>query len=254
MSAREEDAERQYSSAEIMKAINEGNKAIASKIEDLNSTLVSLQQKTTFIEKKQEDLEGGLNRLDGDVENLSRRLAQTEQTVQDLRAKVDDMENRSRRCNLRLTGLPEGCEGSSPTKFIEKLLQDILGADSFPNGVELQRAHRSVAPRPKPGQPPRAVIMQFLRYQDKERALTVARQLGTLRHENNIIRLYPDYSFELQQKRRRFDETKKILREKKVEYRLVYPARLLLKHAGKDLTYTDSNEARKFAESLSSAQ
>ena len=219
-----------------MAAINEGNKA--SNIEDLNSTLKTLQHKTTLIEKKQEDLEGGLNRLDGDVDNLSRHLAKTEQTVQDLRAKMDDMVNRSRRCNLRLTGLPEGCEGGSPIKYVEKLQQNILGADNFPNGVELQRAHRSLAPRPKPGQLLRAIIMQFLRY---------------LRHENNIIRLFPDYSFELQQKRRRFDETKKILREKRVEHRLVYPARLLLKHAGKDLTYTDPDEARKFAKNLSTA-
>uniref|UniRef100_A0A3B4U078 L1 transposable element RRM domain-containing protein n=1 Tax=Seriola dumerili TaxID=41447 RepID=A0A3B4U078_SERDU len=199
-----------------------------------------------YSSRKQEDMEGGLNRLDGDMDTLSRRLAQTEQTVQDLRAKVDDMENRSRRCNLRLTGLPEGCEGGSPTKYVEKILQNILGADTFPNGVELQRAHRSLMSRPKPGQPPRAIIMQFLRYQDKERALTAARRLGTLRYENNTIRLYPDYSFELQQKRRRFDETKKILREKRVEYRLVYPARLLMKHAGKDLIYTDPGEALKF--------
>lgn len=248
MSEQGEGTEREYSSAEIMAAINEGNKAITSKTEDLNSTLKTLQHKTTLIEKKQEDMEGGLNRLDSDVDNLSRRLAQTEQTVQDLRAKMDDMENRSRRCNLRLTGLPEGCEGGSPIKYVEKLLQNILGADNFPNGVELQRAHRSLAPRPKPGQPPR---VQFLRYQDKEQALTAARQLGTLRHENNIIRLYPDYSFELQQKRRRFDETKEILRENRVEYRLVYPACLLLKHAGKDLTYTDPDEARKFAKNLS---
>ena len=93
-------------------------------------------------------------------------------------------------------------------------------------------------------------MMQFLRYQDKERALARARQLGTLRHENNIIRLYPDYSFDLQQKRRRFDDTKKILWEKKVDYRLVYPARQLLKHAGKETSYTDPVEAHTFAESL----
>ena len=196
-------------------------------------------------------MEGGLNRIDSDVDNLSRRLAQAEHNIEDLKAKMDDMENRSRRCNIRLTGLPEGSEGSSPTKYVEKLLQNILGADNFPNGVELQHAHRTLALRPKPGQPPRAIIMQFLRYQDKERALTVVRQRGTLRHENNIIRLYPDYSFELQQKRRRFDEAKKILREKRVEYRLVYPARLLLKHAGKELRYADPDEARTFAENLS---
>ena len=125
-----------------------------------------------------------------------------------------------------------------------------LGPDNFPSGIELQRAHRTLAARPKPGQPPRAIIMQFLHYQDKERALRRARQLGTLRHDNNIIRLYPDYSFDLQQKRRRFDDTKRILREKKVDYRLVYPARLLLKHACKEMSYTDPDEAHTFAENL----
>jgi hypothetical protein len=201
----QEGAEREYSSAELMAAISEGNKMITSKIEDLNSTLNTLQQKTALIEKKQDDFEGGLNRIDNDVDNLSRRLSQAEHMVSDLKLKVDDMENRSRRCNLRLTGLPEGLEGNSPTKFVGILLLNTLGPVNFPNGIELQRAHRALAARPKPGQPPRVIMMQFLRYQDKERALARARQLGTLRHENNIIRLYPDYSFDLQQKRRRFD-------------------------------------------------
>ena len=92
--------------------------------------------------------------------------------------------------------------------------------------------------------------MQFLRYQHKQRALTRARQLCTLRHENIINRLYPVYSFDLQQKRRRFGDTNIFLREKKVDYWLVYPARLLLKHAGKEMSYTDPDEAHTFAESL----
>lgn len=68
MAAQEEDTEREYSSAELMAAINDGNRAITHKIEELNSTLKALQQKTTFIEKKREDLENGLKRIDGDVE------------------------------------------------------------------------------------------------------------------------------------------------------------------------------------------
>ena len=44
MSEQGEGTEREYSSAEIMAAINEGKKAITSKIEDLNSTLKPLQE------------------------------------------------------------------------------------------------------------------------------------------------------------------------------------------------------------------
>ena len=38
MANQQEGAEREYSSAELMEAISEGNKMITSKIEDLNST------------------------------------------------------------------------------------------------------------------------------------------------------------------------------------------------------------------------
>ena len=96
MANQQEGAEREYSSAELMAAVSEGNKMITSKIEDLNSTLKTLQQKTALIEKKQDDFEGGLNRIDNDVDNLSRRLFQAEHMVSDLKLKVDDVENRFR--------------------------------------------------------------------------------------------------------------------------------------------------------------
>ncbi|CAL8253691.1 unnamed protein product [Boreogadus saida] len=109
-----------------MAAISEGNKMITSKIEDLNSTLKTLQQKTALIEKKQDDFEGGLNRIDNDVDNLARRLSQAEHMVSDLKLKVDDMENRSRRCNLRLTGLPEGWEEKRKKFLREKKVDFVL--------------------------------------------------------------------------------------------------------------------------------
>ena len=106
---------------------------ITSKIEDLNSTLKTLQQKTALIKKY--DLEGGLNKIDKDVDNLSRRLSQADKTVSDLKLKVDDMENRSRRCNLRLTGLPEGLEETAPPNLWGIFCLTLWGPTTFPMGL-----------------------------------------------------------------------------------------------------------------------
>lgn len=51
---------------------------------------------------------------------LSKDLQYVSQTVQTLLAKVDDLENRSRRNNICLVGIPERAEGSDAVSFCEK--------------------------------------------------------------------------------------------------------------------------------------
>nr|XP_005991374.1 PREDICTED: T-complex protein 11-like protein 2 isoform X2 [Latimeria chalumnae]XP_014341219.1 PREDICTED: T-complex protein 11-like protein 2 isoform X2 [Latimeria chalumnae]XP_014341220.1 PREDICTED: T-complex protein 11-like protein 2 isoform X2 [Latimeria chalumnae]XP_014341221.1 PREDICTED: T-complex protein 11-like protein 2 isoform X2 [Latimeria chalumnae] len=81
--------------------------------------------------------------------------------------KCDDLENRSCRSNIRIVGIPEGMEGRSMETFVESLLPKVLGEDTFPRRLEIERAHRALRPRPGPGERPRIIIAKFLRYQDK---------------------------------------------------------------------------------------
>lgn len=66
-------------------------------------------------------------------------------------------------------------EGGSPVEFVSRLLQTVVGNDIFPEPPELDRAHRTLTPKPAAGQRPRAILARFLRYQDKERVLRRAR-------------------------------------------------------------------------------
>lgn len=52
-----------------------------------------------------------------------------------LKAKVIDLEGRSRRQNIKIVGLPEKIERGSPTTFVSDLLPKLLGAEHFPQGV-----------------------------------------------------------------------------------------------------------------------
>ena len=85
-----------------------------------------------------------------------------------LKAKLTDLEGRSRRCNVRLIGVPEAVEGSWPTSFFSNFLVDVLGKDVLPSPPELDRAHRTLKPKPAVGEKPRAVII-FSQVPDQRR-------------------------------------------------------------------------------------
>lgn len=55
-------------------------------------------------------------------------------------SKQDNMENRLRRCNLRLVGLPEGVEGSDPRSFLENLLISTFGRPAFSASFAVKRS------------------------------------------------------------------------------------------------------------------
>lgn len=57
-----------------------------------------------------------------------------------LKLKTDDLENRSRRNNIRITGLPEKVEGSHPTAFMEVFLAETFGVEAFSSPPPVDRA------------------------------------------------------------------------------------------------------------------
>lgn len=66
-------------------------------------------------------------------------------TIEDnekLRAKLDDLENRSRGNNIRVIGTPERSEGTRSTTFIEALLLKVFGKESFTKESEVDRTKR----------------------------------------------------------------------------------------------------------------
>ena len=86
-----------------------------------------------------------------------------------LKLKTDYLENRSRRNNIRITGLPEKVEGSQPSAFTEIFLKETFGAEAFSTPLTVDRAHRVSSGRMKQNGPPRLLIARIHHYQTKER-------------------------------------------------------------------------------------
>lgn len=85
-----------------------------------------------------------------------------------LKAKLTDLESRSRSNNARLVGLPEGIEGLRSTIFFSQLFLDVFGEDTLGKAPELDRAQGMLMAKPGPIEKPRAVIVCFHNYQTRE--------------------------------------------------------------------------------------
>ena len=211
-------------------------------------------------------LQSSVNALTETVSGFNQRLKATETTVADnfealikaektirhleeqnetLTDRLDDLENRSRRANLRILNVPENSEtGQSAVRFVSDMLMKVMPG-AFDNPPELERAHRALGPRPVAGKPPRPFVVCFHKYQEKERALQWART-----HEVKLngftLRIYPDLSSALVKKRAAFKAVKQKLYEKNVKFSLLYPTRLRVEFGKETFFFTSPGEASDF--------
>lgn len=147
--------------------------------------------------------------------------------------KMADMEDRMRRNNIRLVGLPEGVEGSHPEEFLEEWLKVHMAPGTFTAMFAIERAHRVPGKPPPKGATPRPMIAKILHFRDRENILKGARTGPELKFHNYRISIYPDFSATTQKQRAFFYQIKKRLRELNLMYSMLYPAKLRIVDNGK---------------------
>ncbi|XP_072362954.1 uncharacterized protein [Scyliorhinus torazame] len=165
----------------------------------------------------------------------------------DLRGKMEDLEKRSRRQNVRIVGLPEGVEGPKPTEYFAAMLAKLLGEGEDPSRYELDWAHRSWRPVPKTSEPPRVVTLCFRRYSVKEKVLCWAKHRRVVQWAGAGIRVYQDFTVELARRRAAFNRGKRALYISKVQCRIAYPAKLRVTYKLRDFYFGTAEAAEEFA-------
>ncbi|KAI4878938.1 hypothetical protein NFI96_001428 [Prochilodus magdalenae] len=122
---------------------------------------------------------------------------------------------------------------------------EAMGDEVFAKPPMLERAHRSLAPKPGADRPPRPFVVCFHSYKEKEKALRWARQ-HKLSYNGSFLRLYPDLSATLTRKRAAYKEIKCCLFERSVRSQLLYPARLRINFNKEIFTFNSPEETQKF--------
>jgi len=178
-------------------------------------------------------------------------IAAVEKTVKQLQLKIDDLENRGRRKNLKIINLPEKTEGNIPlADFLQTTLPTLIGLPADYPPLEIERAHRALAPAPAPDKPPRSVLVRFLRYSQREAVLRAALKKRDIHHSGSLLRFYPDLSAEVLRRRREFDTVGKALARHNKYRGFAYPARLRCLHEGQIRLFDTPESAATFLDTL----
>lgn len=117
-----------------------------------------------------------------------------------LQAQVEDLDNRSRRNNLRLRGIPESVTELMPAA--SKLFQSLL-PDNPPSSFMCDRINRAVRPKPPPDKPPRDIILCMKDFITKENILRASRNSHNIELNGTKIQIFPDISQATLERRRK---------------------------------------------------
>ncbi|KAI4889417.1 hypothetical protein NFI96_008496, partial [Prochilodus magdalenae] len=145
--------------------------AVRSEVKEFKETLGSLTEAVSAHDARIDSLESALKKMEG----VNTALQQ----------KIEDLEGRSRRNNIRIIGVPEGAEGTRPTDFVAELLPKLLGEENFNLPLVVDRAHRSLQPRPADGARARPIIARIHLFQVKEKIMQLQRLHGPLQFRSN---------------------------------------------------------------------
>lgn len=97
----------------LTKVIDTKISAVLHAIKEQTSQLQAVVARVGEAEKRIADVEATTTSSEA-------KLAHLEKQVHDMWEHIDDIDNRGRRCNVRVVGVPEGSEGLDSVKFFEK--------------------------------------------------------------------------------------------------------------------------------------
>ncbi|OCT65746.1 hypothetical protein XELAEV_18041989mg [Xenopus laevis] len=159
----------------------------------LSKEIREIGKRTDTLESRMEDT---TTVLGGPYKDLRYQL-------QELQDKLEDIENRSCRGNIRIRGFPE----------------------TYQNLEEFDRIHRALGRPPQEGNPG-DMILQLHYYTPKETIMQAARQSSRLDHDCHVLQLFNDIAPGTIVKRRSFKPITAILQTNNVKYRWAFPFQL----------------------------
>uniref|UniRef100_A0A9L0RN01 L1 transposable element RRM domain-containing protein n=1 Tax=Equus caballus TaxID=9796 RepID=A0A9L0RN01_HORSE len=162
---------------------------------------------------------------------------------ENLREIMDSMRSK----NIRIIGIPENMEKENRA---ESVLNEII-EQNFPNlGINgemcVEEGFRS--PRFVSVKRPTArhIVVKLANRNDKERMLREVRKKKRITYKGAPIRLSADFSTETLQARREWSDIFKALKDKNLQLRILYPARISFRNEGEIKSFPDKQKLREF--------
>lgn len=213
---------------------------------ELSQKIETLHRAHTETADTQREMERSLCDVSDKITAMDKAHTTLQKDYNKLQEKYMDLENRSRRQNLRVVGISEDIEAGNPSRFIAEFFSEVLGEENFESPILIDRAHRTLAPKPRAGERPRAMIARLHYHTDREKILQLSRSKGNLSYKGSPVHIFPDMSPEVSKLRASFNPVKVKLRNAGIPYSLYYPAKLIITMNNTKHSFTDPRAAENF--------
>ena len=168
-------------------------------MEDVNSLKHTAEFREDIFEKKLKDVRENIDKIKSEMLNQQQYLQRSSangndnSVINEIKSKLVDLENRSRRNNLRFEGIAEEDEEdwNKCEEKIKNIVKEKLDIDA--DNISIERAHRAGK---KKDNKHRVIIARFLDFKDKEKILKRANRL-----KNSGIYINEDFAEETMKKR-----------------------------------------------------
>lgn len=230
------------SSSLVLDAIKRMEHSMNERFDNLEGSLEGLRTSITSNTSRIDSLEETRESHDGRITELEKCCEALTKQNRILSAKLCDLEGRSRRQNVKIMGLPEKIEKGAPTPFVSDFLLKLLGAENFPDGIKVDRAHRVGVLSSKP----RAMIAKIHHDSVKEKIIQVVRSKGPFNFEGKRISIFQDLAADVIKDRKEFDNARQKLRDAGIRNGFLFPARLIFTHSGETKIFSSPREAELY--------
>uniref|UniRef100_A0A8C5PG62 Uncharacterized protein n=1 Tax=Leptobrachium leishanense TaxID=445787 RepID=A0A8C5PG62_9ANUR len=213
--------------------------SLSGEIQQVRQDLQGLTQRLVVVEEGQQAQKSTL-------QAHSTQLSLHHHLLHALTRQVEDLENRGRRHNIRVRGLPESEKDSEELRCMLTRLFNMLLHNAHEAPIEMERWHRALRPKGPPGAPPRDIICCITRFGMKERIMEQARGKTAIRFEGTKVELYQDISQLTLHTRRVLRPLTAALQRGGLQYRWLYPSGIQVRTPHGPVTVRNNEELPNF--------
>jgi len=208
---------------------------------EIKNTLEGTNSRITETEDRICEVEDRMVEINEAERKKEKRIKRNEDNLRDLWDNV-------KRPKIRIRGVPEE---EDKKKGHDKILQEII-VENFPKmGKEIvtqvqetQRVPNRINPRQNAL---RHILIKLTKIKHKEQILKASREKQQITHKGIPIRITADLAIETLQARREWQDIPKVMKDKNLQPRLLYPARISFRYEGKFKSFTDKQKLREFS-------
>lgn len=215
---------------------------LGSAISELTVELRSVTARLTETEKSSATQATAIRQLQRSTDSHTAHLIE-------INRYLEDLDNRGRRHNIRLRGLPETVEPPALVPALTAIFNDLLERPAD-TPVEFERAHRALRPRGGESDPPRDVVACLVSYPVKEAILRKARTRDRIAYEGSEVKLFQDLSAITLQHRRALRPLLESLCTRGITYRWRFPFCLSASFRGRSAALRTPEDLPAFCEAM----